>query len=169
MKEHIITNSDGGMKSSNDGKWDPKHLTAYDIYRMFYGDRIYKREEYKNNGYYVIQDNMRIASMIDRLYIQGSLDQNDISEIIGMNIINLLKFYKHLQQPILDGKYPAYNFCKMKSQESLDQIYESARRHFKQYLDGDTTEDHYSAVLANMCFMHIIHSNIKNNTDFYEI
>lgn len=148
MKEHIITNSDGGMKSSNKGKWDPKNMTALDIYRLFEFD---------------IQ-NMRIAVNIDDLY-DGDLNTGPID----INLSQLLKFYKRLQQPILDGKYPAYNFCKMKSQESLDQIYESARRHYKQYLDGDTTEDHYSAILANMCFMHIIHSNIKNNTDFYEI
>ena len=148
MKEHILTNSDGGMKSSNDGKWDPKELTALDIYKSFEFDR----------------QNMRIAVNIDDIY-DGDINTGPID----INISQLLKFYKRLQQPILDGKYPAYNFCKMKSQESLDQIYESARRHFKQYLDGDTTEDHYSAVLANMCFMYIIQSNIKNNTDFYDI
>lgn len=152
MKEHIITNSDGGMKSSNAGKWNPKDMSAYDIYCMY------------NFSYEFSKQKMRIAVNIDDLY-NGELSTWQID----IDLVHLLKFYKHLQQPILDGKYPAYNFCKMKSQESLDQIYESARRHFKQYLDGDTTEDHYSAVLANMCFMHIIHSNIQNNKDFYEI
>ena len=152
MKERILKNIDGGMKSSNDGKWAPKDMTAYDIYSPY------------SHLYEFNHDPLKIACDIDDLYA-GDLDLFERA----VSLPSLLRFYKRLQQPILDGKYPAYNFCKMSSQESLDQIYESARRHFKQYLDGDTSEDHYSAVLANMCFMHIIHSNIKNNTDFYEI
>lgn len=47
-------------------------------------------------------------------------------------------------------KYTARNWEKAKTQEEYDRFRESAIRHFMQWFDGDTDEDHAAAVFFNI-------------------
>jgi hypothetical protein len=47
-------------------------------------------------------------------------------------------------------KYAKRNWMKARGQAELDRFKESATRHFMQWLNGDTDEDHAAAVLFNI-------------------
>lgn len=47
-------------------------------------------------------------------------------------------------------KYAKRNWMKARGQEELDRFRESALRHFLQWYDGDTDEDHAAAVIFNI-------------------
>lgn len=47
-------------------------------------------------------------------------------------------------------KYTARNWEKASTQEELDRFRESAFRHFMQWFDGDTDEDHAAAIFFNV-------------------
>lgn len=47
-------------------------------------------------------------------------------------------------------KYTARNWEKAATQEELDRFYESANRHFEQWMLGEKDEDHMAAVIFNL-------------------
>lgn len=47
-------------------------------------------------------------------------------------------------------KYTARNWEQANSQDELERYYSSAYRHFKQWLNGETDEDHAAAVFFNI-------------------
>lgn len=47
-------------------------------------------------------------------------------------------------------KYAKRNWMKARGQEELDRFRESALRHFLQWFDGDTDEDHAAAIMFNI-------------------
>lgn len=47
-------------------------------------------------------------------------------------------------------KYAKRNWMKARGQQELDRFKESATRHFFQWLNGDTDEDHAAAVMFNI-------------------
>jgi hypothetical protein len=47
-------------------------------------------------------------------------------------------------------KYAKRNWMKARGQQELDRFRESALRHFLQWYDGDTDEDHAAAVMFNI-------------------
>lgn len=67
--------------------------------------------------------------------------------------------------------YGRDNWRKANSQEELDRFLDSANRHFMQYLNGETDEDHMAAVCFNM--MAAEHTKIKIGSevknDYYKI
>lgn len=59
-------------------------------------------------------------------------------------------------------KYGRENWRLANSQEELDRFKDSAFRHFMQWLDGDTDEDHGSAVAFNVAAAEHVKEKLKN-------
>jgi hypothetical protein len=65
-------------------------------------------------------------------------------------------------------KYGPANWKKASTQEELDRFRQSAFRHFYQYMEGDTTEDHAAAVYFNLAGMEYVRVRIHNAKDTAE-
>jgi hypothetical protein len=59
------------------------------------------------------------------------------------------------------SKYTARNWMKAKGDAEYQRFRASAVRHFFQYLEGDTTEDHAAAVFFNINGMEYVKENGK--------
>ena len=66
----------------------------------------------------------------------------------------LTRFAKHLTMGSV--KYKPRNWEKAKTPEELDRFIESAWRHWIQLLENETTEDHFSALVFNLCGMELV-------------
>lgn len=73
-------------------------------------------------------------------------------------------FLKRLVELLGRGlkKYGRDNWKLASGQEELDRFKQSALRHMYQYLDGDTSEDHQSAVVFNIMGSMYVESKMKN-------
>lgn len=60
-------------------------------------------------------------------------------------------------------KYTARNWEKASTQEELERFKESALRHMYQYLEGDRSEDHCSAVVFNLFGAEHVLSKLPNS------
>ena len=72
-------------------------------------------------------------------------------------------FLKRLAQRLTDGavKYGERNFELACSDEEIDRFKASAWRHFIQYMEGDTDEDHMAAVCFNLLGCELAKNNKK--------
>lgn len=58
-------------------------------------------------------------------------------------------------------KYPDRNYEKANSQEEMDRAYQSLWRHFIQYVQGETDEDHASAIFFNIQVIELIKERME--------
>lgn len=61
-------------------------------------------------------------------------------------------------------KYAKRNWMKARGQEELDRFRESALRHFLQWFQGDTDEDHAAAVMFNINGAEFVKEQMRFNT-----
>lgn len=59
-------------------------------------------------------------------------------------------------------KYSARNWMKANSQEELERAKSSAARHFFQYMNGETDEDHGAATIFNINLAEYIKQKLQN-------
>jgi len=64
------------------------------------------------------------------------------------------RFAEHLTKGSL--KYKPRNWELAETPEEMDRFIASAWRHFVQYMENETEEDHFSAVLFNLCGIEMI-------------
>lgn len=90
-------------------------------------------------------------------YASGMM--RDISE--GKPLYSLIRkgpMYERWTKHLTDGaaKYGKNNWMLANSAEELERFYDSASRHFEQWLRGDEDEDHAAAVFFNInCAEHL--------------
>jgi len=60
-------------------------------------------------------------------------------------------------------KYGRHNWKKADSKEELDRFKSSAFRHFMQWIDGETNEDHAAAVMFNIACVEYLKEKIDKN------
>lgn len=63
------------------------------------------------------------------------------------------------------AKYAKRNWMKARGQQELDRFKESATRHFFQWLNGDTDEDHAAAVVFNINGAEYVKELMQAQTD----
>jgi hypothetical protein len=69
------------------------------------------------------------------------------------------RFAEHLTKGA--KKYSARNWQKAETKEELSRFIESAYRHFIQYMENETEEDHFSAVLFNLCGIEMVRAKLR--------
>jgi hypothetical protein len=70
----------------------------------------------------------------------------------------LTRFAEHLTKGA--KKYKPRNWQKASTPQELDRFIQSFWRHWVQYLEGEDSEDHFSAIIFNLCGMELVRQRL---------
>lgn len=93
-------------------------------------------------------------------FSSGMVRDND--EKIRYDLIPLFmldRFAEHLTKGA--KKYSARNWQKAETKEELSRFVASAYRHFFAYMLGEETEDHFSAIIFNLCGIEMVRAKLR--------
>ena len=88
----------------------------------------------------------------------------DNCEKIRYDLIPLFmldRFAEHLTKGA--KKYSPRNWQKAETKEELSRFIASAYRHFIQYMESETEEDHFSAIIFNLCGAELVKEKLGDN------
>ena len=87
--------------------------------------------------------------------------QRDSAEKIRYDLIPtwmLTRFAEHLTKG--SHKYKPRNWERASTPQELDRFIQSFWRHWMQYLDGEDSEDHFSAIVFNLCGIDLVRQKL---------
>ena len=99
-----------------------------------------------HGGPYIVKDSGKRESFKGGMVRDVTTDKTDYTLIFDGPMLK--RWATHLTNGA--KKYDKRNWMKAAGQEELNRFRESALRHFIQWLDGETDEDHASAVFFNI-------------------
>ena len=106
--------------------------------------------ETTNNAKPVIQYDLKDSGVREQ-YASGMVRDTAADKILWSLVFDgpmLRRWATHLTRGA--RKYSERNWMKAQGHEELDRARDSAARHFAQWMNGDTDEDHAAAVMFNL-------------------
>jgi hypothetical protein len=88
--------------------------------------------------------------------------QRDSCDKIRYDLIPLFmldRFAEHLTKGA--AKYSPRNWQKAETKEEMERFIASAYRHFIQYMENETEEDHFSSILFNLCGIEMVRAKLR--------
>lgn len=72
------------------------------------------------------------------------------------------RFAEHLTKGA--KKYSPRNWQKAETKEEMERFIASSYRHFFAYMSGEETEDHFSAIIFNLCGCEMVRAKLRGET-----